>query len=162
MRNELTKQTEVLVSYRQVVGPLSSLYQKGNRKLKTLAETISEKLEEGDTISEGARVMAYIEKKKEEKARGMREGIALFKKKYKRYGDILEGMIQEKRQENENYLRFGLIGAATLPIGNYVRVLKDLGLTGKEAERVYPILENVYENLNGKKKEALDDMLIKL
>lgn len=162
MRNELTKQTEVLVSYKQIVGPLSSLYQKGNRKLKPLAETITGKLEAGKTISEGARVMAYIERKKTEKARGMREGIALFKKKYKRYGDILEGMIQEKRQENENYLKFGLIGTATLPTSIYVRALKDIGLTSKEAERLYPILENVYENLNGKKKEALDDMLIKL
>jgi len=107
----------------------------------------------------GKSVTAKIEQGDKQKARGMKEGIEKFGKKYPKYGRILLGFIEEKRTEREIHLKYDLNESYNLSDSEYVSVMRDLGLTEKEAAHLYPELMSVSERLR-KRKKGLRSILI--
>lgn len=164
MKNKITIATENLVAYRRINMPLASLYKKAERRMDPIANSIYKMLVKGYQMSEGARVIADIEtKRKEARARTIREAVDEFKEKHPKYGEVLEKLIQEKRKKKTTYLVYGRVGEEDLPQMAYISVLKELdpNLTTTQATTLYQSLSYVADKLEAKKKEGLERILIK-
>ncbi len=143
-RDDLETNVRSMVAYDILSKPLSSLGQKAGRKEKKLAGETAGLLARMDPSD---RVVAYTEVRNEERARTMREGINEFKEAHPRYGTVLEGMIQQKRFDKNNYLVFGVAEGFKLGVEDYRRVMKDLGMTTVEADAMYGHILNISERL---------------
>ena len=109
--------------------PISSL----SGKLKRAKPKLARAVELGQSRTyEGDRVYARVETEDRMKARGMREGIELFKENYPRHGDILEGLISEQRVLSETHIYFGMNPGCRLTQDDYTTVLTDLREDEKE------------------------------
>ena len=157
-RTEIERFVRWLIASDILYRPLKSLGEKGLRRLDKTAGEISDLLKDEEEI--GERVFAKIEKKDEEKARTLREGINAFKKRYPQYGEILENMIAEKRTKSNRYLIFGLREGFKLGEEDYVRVMMDLGFDRREASSVYPHVIAVSERLKKAKVQAQRGILL--
>ena len=157
-RTEVEKYIRWLIASDIIYRPLKSLGEKGLRRLDKTAGEISDLLKDEEEI--GERVFAKIEKKDEEKARTLREGINAFKKRYPQYGEILENMIAEKRTKSNRYLTFGLREGFKLGEEDYVRVMMDLGFDRREASSVYPHVIAISERLKKAKVQAQRRILL--
>lgn len=146
-----------LVATDIIYRPLSSLGGKADRRKEKMAKEISDLLK-GDCET-GERIFARIEKRDEEKARTLREGIDAFKKEYPKYGEILEGKITSKRTKNNKYLVFGISEGYQLGREDYIRVMKDLGLSEDASCAMYPHLKELSDTL-GKAKEQSERTIL--
>lgn len=157
-RTESEKLVRKLVAMNNLRIPFSSLYQKNKKIEKNYALGISNYI--GNNADLGNSVTAYIKKEEKQKARGMEEGIAEFTKQYPRYGKILQGIVEEKRTENEVYLNYGLNEGYKLNDNEYVSVMRDIGLNDQESEAMFPMLRGISDRLKKKQKEGLREILI--
>ena len=103
-RTEPEKAVRKLIATNDLKIPFSSVYQKIKSFEDTLASGIQGYIAEKADF--GNSTIARVSYEDKMKARGMREGIKEFKAQYPRYGDILEGLIAEKRTEKEIYLSY--------------------------------------------------------
>lgn len=146
-----------LVAYDIMSKPLCSLGQKADRRKDKLAAEVARLLREGEEFE---RVDVGIERKSEEKARTLREGIDEFEKKYPNYGKILEGIIQEKRAKSNRYLCYKIKQGYNLGAESYRRIMKDLGLTIQEADAMYPHLKDISDRLGKAGENELRTILL--
>ena len=154
---QIEKNIEDLIVYDRVKSLYSSFSQKAERRVKDMANGIYNRLVKDERIPKDANVFASISNVTESNARGMKEGISEFKKKYPDYGKILEGLIEEKRDEKEIYLNFG-INSKTLPDAAYLRIFRDLGISPENAHKIYATVDI----LDGLRKKKQDDNARKL
>jgi len=157
-RTEAEKAVRKLVAINDLKTPFSSLYQKAKKIENEFALGIQNYVAQGADF--GNSIQARVEKEENQKARGMREGIAEFEKKYPRHGKILNGLIEEKRTEKEIYLRYDLNNGYNLADSEYVSVMRDIGLTDAEAGSMYSRLIEISSRLKKKKEEGLRSILI--
>jgi hypothetical protein len=161
MTNEKTEPEKLvrkLVAMNDLRIPFSSLYQKNKKIEKEYALGISNYV--GQNADFGNSVSANVEKTEKQKARGMEEGIEEFSKQYPRYGNILKGLIDEKRAKKEVYLNYCVNLGYKLNDNEYVSVMRDLGLTDEEAGIMFPKLMGISARLKKKQKEGLREILI--
>ena len=156
-RSELEISVRSLVAYDILSKPLTSLGQKSDRRRDKLAEEVADLLREEDKFE---RVTAYVERRDEEKARTLREGIEAFKETHPRYGAILEGIIKETRKESNRYLIFGVTPGFRLGAEDYRRVMKDLGMSTIEADAMYPHLLDISGRLGKAGENATRKILL--
>jgi len=156
-RSELEIAVRSMVAYDVLSKPLTSLGQKSDRRKDKLGKEISTLLREGDRFD---RVVAYVERRDEEKARTLREGIEAFKEEFPKYGKILEGVIEKRRSLSNRYLVFGLEDGFKLSPDDYRRVMKDLGMTTVEADAMYPHLLQISDRLGKAGENSLRDILL--
>ncbi len=149
-RTQLEIITRNLVAYDILKSPLSSLYQKAGRRQKKSAQEAAELVGNGEIAD---RVYASIEEAEQEKSRTLRQGINAFKEAHPRYGKLLEGMIAEKRIEKNQVLVYGLEDGFKLGSADYIRVMKDIGLSERAAHAMYSHLLEVSEQI-GKADET--------
>ncbi|MEM2956315.1 MAG: hypothetical protein QW041_01955 [Candidatus Pacearchaeota archaeon] len=158
-RTEPEKAVRKLIATNDLRIPFSSIYQKIKAYENNIASGVQGYVNEKADF--GNSVIAYIEYKDKNVARGMREGIEEFKKQYPRYGAILEGLIQEKRIKREIHLIYRLNEGYKLHDNEYVSVIKDVaGLNDLEAEKIFPEIMKVSDRLKKKRKEGLREILI--
>jgi hypothetical protein len=157
-RTEPEKLVRKLVAMNDLRIPFSSLYQKNKKIEKEYALGISNYV--GQSADFGNSVSANVEKTEKQKARGMEEGIEEFSKQYPRYGNILKGLIDEKRAKKEVYLNYCVNLGYKLNDNEYVSVMRDLGLTDEEAGIMFPKLMGISARLKKKQKEGLREILI--
>ena len=157
-RSELEINVRNLVAYDVISKPLSSLGNKVSRARTSLAKEISGLVREGEEFE---RVTAYIERKDEQKARTLREGIDAFKEEHPRYGKILEGLIKEKRLKNNRYLCYGINEGFKLGCEDYRRVMKSVGLEAEQADAMYPHLIELSDRLGEASEQAVRQILVK-
>src|SRR3989344_3638320 len=100
------RQVLELIATDRIEIPISSMSGKLKRQKPKLAETIDLSAFEGNFS--GDRAYARIEAEDKMKARGTKEGIEEFSRKFPRYGKILQGMIEEERSSHEIHLYFGM------------------------------------------------------
>jgi hypothetical protein len=143
-RTELESTIRRMVALDILSKPLSSLGKKAERRRDKLASTAIGLLSEQEELE---RVFARTETIEQEKARTLREGIAMFKKKHPRYGSVLEGMIQEKRIKKDEHLVYGITEGFTLGVAEYRSVMQDLGLSPIEADGMYSHLLEISDRL---------------
>jgi len=157
-RTELEKYVRHLIALDVLYKPLSSLGDKGKRRAEKSAKEISKLLKTDKEISE--RIFAKIDRRDEEKARTLREGIDAFNKRYPKYGNLLEKMIEETRTRKDKYLVFGLNKGYKLSEDDYVGVMMDLGFTRREANETYPHIISISERLKKASEQAERTILI--
>jgi hypothetical protein len=157
-RTEPEKLVRKLVAMNDLRIPFSSLYQKNKKIEKEYALGISNYV--GQSADFGNSVSAYVEKTEKQKARGMEEGIEEFSKQYPRYGNILKGLIDEKRAKKEVYLNYCVKLGYKLNDNEYINVMRDIGLTDTEAEAMFPKLMDISARLKKKQKEGLREILV--
>ena len=157
-RTEIEKYARWLIASDIVYRPLKSLGEKGLRRLNKIAISIVDLLEKGE--EEGERVFARIEISEKEKARTLNEGIEKFTQQYPRYGQILRGIIAEKRLERDKCLVYGLKPDYKLGEEDYLKVMVDLGFSRREASSIYPHIIAVSERMGKEKESAERSMLI--
>ena len=143
-RTELEKRVRRIIAADITYRVLKSLGEKGVRRLDKRATEIVGLL---DKEEQGDRFYARIEKTEEEKARTLRQGIDAFKKKHPRYGNVLEGLIAEKRLERNENLIYGLTKGSKLSEEDYVQIIMDLGFEKREASAMYPHILAISERL---------------
>jgi len=148
-RNELETTVRSMVAFDILSKPLVSLGHKADRRRDKLAGEIEYLAKYQD---EGDRFFAYVETREEQRARTLREGINEFKETHPRYGDILEGIIQEKRSDSKKFLVYGVSNGFKLGSEDYRRVMKDLGMSPIQADAMYPHLLDLSDKL-GKANE---------
>ena len=156
-RSELEVVVRSMVAFDILSKPLTSLGQKADRRKDKLAAETAGLLREGDTFE---RVVAYTERRDEEKARTLREGINAFKSEHPRYGEVLEGMIAEKRTKSNKYLVYGVQDGFKLGAEDYRRVMKDLGMTTMESDAMYTHLLDISDRLGKASENSLRNILL--
>lgn len=149
----MSKEQEILtlIAQDRLDIPLSSMDNKLRRARSGLAQTIAESL--GDTRFKGNRVYAFVEEEDKQKARGMKEAIEEFVAEYPKYGAILAGKIAEKRTMREKHLYFGVNPNCKLTSGDYIEVMKSLGLSEASSRGLYPSLMEVSRKLANARDE---------
>jgi hypothetical protein len=133
------QQLLALVAADRLHMPVSSMVSRiGTRRKNFLAD-----LDLGKSGNyDGERVYARTESEDLEKARGTRDGIDEFAKRYPKYGKILNGLIEEKRTEKETHLYFGMNEGSRLTKADYMSVMNSLDYAPKLAEALYgPLME---------------------
>jgi len=156
-RTELEILTRNMVAYDVLKAPLSSLHQKAGRKQKAAAKTAAQYIEAGDVAD---RVYVSIQETEQEKARTLRQGINTFKEAHPRYGAKLEGMISETRTQKNNIIQYGIEDGFKLGTQDYVRVMKDLGLSETAAHAMYGHLLEVSEKLGKASETGMREILL--
>ncbi len=135
---QLERQVIALVAADRAYIPVSSMDGKLKRLRVGLAQTIQ--VPKGQYV--GERVFARIDDEDCMKARGIKEGIEEFEKKYPQHGSELRGLIEEKRMEKETYLYFGINPKCRLTADDYLGVMAGLGFTEAQARTLYePLIE---------------------
>ncbi|HLD12772.1 MAG TPA: hypothetical protein VJB87_04220 [Candidatus Nanoarchaeia archaeon] len=142
----LERQVIELIATDRIDVPISSMSGKLKRAKPKLAQAID--LAAYDGSFKGERVYARVVDEDVEKARGMREGVNEFGKKYPNYGKILEGIIQEKRKDRERHLYFGVNDGRRLTSDDYMGVMRNLGFSEARAESLYQELMEVSRKLS--------------
>ncbi|MDP3027728.1 MAG: hypothetical protein Q8N63_08545, partial [Nanoarchaeota archaeon] len=132
--------------------PISSMEGKLKRQKPKIAKEID--LSEYKNKFVGERVYARIETDDTtQKARTISEAVNEFAEKYSRYGKILKGMIEEKRQAKESNLYFGINSGCRLTTDDYLGVLTNLGFSDVRARGLYEDLIAISRNLSKKRDE---------
>ena len=157
-RTDIEKETRMLIALDILYKPFSSLGAKGKRKAEKHAKSIVSFLKEGE--EKGERIFARVEKRDEEKARDLREGIDAFKEEYPQYGKLLEKCIKEKRMSHNKYIIYGLSEGFKLGEEDYVKVMMGLGFERREANSVYPHILAISDRLGKAVEQAERIMLI--
>jgi len=157
-RTEIEKLVRVLVASDITYRPLKGFGERGVRRLEKTAKEISVLLKEGEET--GDRIFARIEKRDEEEARTIRQGIDAFKKEYPEMGEILESKITEKRMKNNKYLVYGLQTGFKLGEEDYLRAMMDLGVDRRVASSLYPHTIAISEMLKKAAEQAQRRILV--
>ncbi|MCR4285252.1 MAG: hypothetical protein NUV97_04405 [archaeon] len=147
-----------LIATDRIDKPISSMSGKLKRAKPKLAKAID--LSEFGGSFVGDRAYGRIESEDTMKARGMRDGVEMFKQEYPTHGTILEGMIAEKRLESETHLYFGMHEGRRLTGDDYMGVMTDLGFTPAVAERLYGELMDISYKLARSRDETERSVLI--
>ncbi len=147
----LERQVIELVAADRLYVPVSSIDGKLKRMKPKLAKAIV--LPNGEDSFKGERVYARVESENEQKARGMKEGIELFCKRYPQYGKILTGMIEEEREVRETHLYFGMKDGKRLTADDYLGVMANLGFGPVSAKNLYHELIEVSRDIKRKRQE---------
>ncbi len=151
MTQKLEQKIIELIATDRLYIPLSSLDGKLKRKKPKIAEQIN--LSEYNRNFIGERVYARIEAEDKNKARKMSDAISEFSKAYPKYGNVLNKMIKEKRNETETHLYFGMNSKCKLTADDYMSVMTSLGFTEHSARRIYPELMEFSRKLSQKRNE---------
>lgn len=154
MANELERQVIELIAADRIEIPISSMSGKLKRMKPKLAERI-----EIDGKYNGERVYARVQTDSEMKARGMRDGIDVFKAQYPTYGKILEGMIAEQRVVKENNLYFGMNSGCRLTSDDYMGIMRNLGFSEGTALGMYKEIIDVSRKISKKRQEERSILL---
>lgn len=147
----LERQIIELVAMDRIEIPISSLSGKLKRQKPKLAKDID--LSDFKGKYQGERAYARVESEDLEVARGMKEGIAEFSKRHPKYGAELQSLIDEKRDERETHLYFGLNEGSRLSEVDYLGVMKSLGYTEAGAQSLYPALMETSRKISRKREE---------
>ena len=153
---ELERKVLELIAMDRIEMPISSLSGKLKRQKPKFAKEIDLN---GKAVYDGERCYARIKKEDLEKARGIREGVEEFSKKFPNYGKILNGLIEEKRKEKETHLYFGMNPGSRITADDYREVMTNLGFTPAMAEDLYPALMDVSRKLSKKRDEERSIMI---
>ena len=157
MVSNTERQVIELVAADRIDRPISSMSGKFKRRKPKLAQALG--MSDGDKFA-GDRAYARVETTELQKARGMREGIALFKQKYERHGRLLQEIIDETRRVRETHMYFGMQPDKRIPQTDYMAVMTGLGFSETRAEAMYQELMNVSRNLAKKRKEGERRILV--
>lgn len=147
----LERQILELVAMDRIEIPISSLSGKLKRQKPKLAGDID--LSDYKGKYSGERCYARVESEDLQKARGMKDGIEEFSKRHPKYGAELQALIEEKRDERETHLYFGLNEGCRLTEADYVGVMKSLGYTEAAAQNIYPALMETSRAISRKRDE---------
>jgi len=157
MEQNIERKIIELIAADRIDMPISSMSGKLKRRKPKMAQGID--IEFGQRYN-GERVFAYIKDEDELKTRGMREGIDKFASEFPRYGQILNGYIEEERAVRERYLVFGMNEGCIVTADDYRRIMMNLGFTEAISERLYPELMNISRKLKKKRDESKRQILI--
>jgi len=152
---------EKLVAYNEMYAPLNKITRRIERRYRKLGHEIYERLVERQNISKNSPISLSLTWQDSLLARGYKLGVEEFKQKFPEYGLILQEMINTHRKCRRNYIQFGLKPQAELPESIYIDVLKDIGLSTKEARKVYKTIKDIGARLETKKQQGLTKLLIK-
>ncbi|MBM3232009.1 hypothetical protein FJZ21_01365 [Candidatus Pacearchaeota archaeon] len=147
----LEKQIIELVAMDRIEIPISSLSGKLKRQKPKLAKDVD--LSDWKGNYSGERCYARVESEDLQVARGMKEGIAEFSKRHPKYGAELQSLIEEKRDERETHLYFGMNPGSRLSEADYIGVMKSLGYTEAAAQNLYPVLMETSRAISRKREE---------
>jgi len=153
---EIERQLVELIATDRIDIPISSMSGKLKRKKPKLAKSIY--LEKAYS---GERVFARMDEEDSSKARGMKEGVALFKEQYPGYGEKLQMLIDEQRKYRDISLVYGMQPGKLIPAQDYLAVMKSLGFSPATAEGLYPELIDISRKLSKKREEAERSILIR-
>ena len=144
------RQLVKLIATDRIHKPISSLSGKLKRGQPKVAKAVDFS---GDSY-DSDRTWARVDLTDRSKARGMKEGIAKFADNFPKYGDILQGYIQEQRTFREKYLVFGMQENSRVTADDYINVMTDLGLSEGTAKSLYPELIDMSRKLAKKRDET--------
>ena len=152
----LERQLIELIATDRIDKPISSM----SGKLKRAKPKLAQVIDFPGRRYNGERVFARIDENDASKARGMKEGIAKFADEFPKYGEILQGYIQEQRAIRERYLVFGMNEGCKVTSQDYLGVMKDLGFSDATSERLYPELMDISRKLSKIRDETERSILI--
>ncbi|MEK6885834.1 MAG: hypothetical protein AABX17_02620 [Nanoarchaeota archaeon] len=139
MTNEkLERQIIELVAADRAYIPVSSM----DGKLKRIRVKLAQGIIVPNGRYAGERVFAEVDDTDCMKARGIKEGIEEFERRYPQKGSELRSLIEEKRMERETHLYFGINPGCRLTADDYLGVMANLGFTEAQARTLYnPLIE---------------------
>lgn len=158
MEDKMENDVLALITMDRLNLPIKSLENKLAKRRLAQAKDIAEDI--GDTRFVGERTYAFVEEEDKSLARGTKEAIAEFTEEHPEYGAILKGKIAEKRVQREKHLYFGVNPGARLSGEAYLGVMRDLGISEHRAHLLYPVLNEIGRDLQGKKKEAGNRIIV--
>ncbi len=157
----ITEKVEDLVAYDTVKGAFDSMAKRADRQLKPLADDIYNGLRMGQRVSRRAPVVADYRFQAKDKARTMTEGISEFKKRFPKYGEKLQAIIDETRKTKKRYLVFGVKDGREIPEEIYLGVLESIGIPKEGLKKTLDTVMGITEVLEENREKGLEEMLIK-
>ena len=124
----------------------------------SLAKSVAEDL--GETRFVGSRTYAFVESENKSLARGMKEAVQEFSEEHPKYGEILKGKIEEKRNMREEHLYFGVNEGSRLSGEDYMTVMRNLGISEHKAHLLYPVITEVSRDLQAKRKDSERSVIV--
>jgi len=131
------EQIRSLVALDDLKAPLSSLYQKMEKRHKGLAASLEGPIDAREDFGNANARLVY---ENNSKARAMKDGVSMFVEKFPSEGRELQKMIQAKRVVRETHLYFGLDDGRRLSKSSYLGAMESCGLSRDQAEEFYPAL----------------------
>ena len=157
MTKDIERQVIELIATDRIHIPISSMSGKLKRVQPKLAKNLG--LSQDESFI-GERTYARVEVENADKARRLSEAVDDFCKDYNREGEILRGYIAKTRVESETHVYFGMNEGCRLTEGDYMSVMKSIGLSQSVSERLYPELMEVSYKLSRKRQEGERSILI--
>jgi len=145
-----------LIATDRIEIPISSMSGRLKRQKKPIAVEASG---EFGKRFQGDRTYGHVVEKDEMKARGMKNGIAVFSERHPKYGEILQDTIAEERKKTEKHLYFGMQPGCRITADDYREVMTNLGFTPAMAEELYPALMDVSRKISRKRDEERSIMI---
>ena len=125
-----------------------------DNKLKRMRPKLAQAIDLPENEYSGQRVYAKIEQDDATgKARSMREAVDTFATRYPKYGQILNGLIEETRVAKESNLYFGINPGCRLTADDYLGVMANLGFTEAQARNLYEPLIDSSRSIAKKRNE---------
>lgn len=140
-----------LIAQDRVEMPLCSMRNKLQKRKFVIAKSIAEALGGAGGSYESRRVSARVEAKDRSLARGMKEAVAEFVKEYPLEGAVLKKKIAGKRQLREEHLYFETSVDTHLTGEDYMKVMRDLGMSEHQAHLMYPSLMGISRSLDARR-----------
>jgi len=145
-----------LIATDRIEIPISSMSGRLKRQKKPIAQ---EAAKEFNVRYQGDRTYAKVVEQDKMKARGMKDGVAEFGKRYPKYGQILGDIIDEERKSHEKHLLFGMYDKCRITADDYREVMTNLGFTPAMSEELYPALMDVSRKISRKREEERSIMI---
>jgi len=125
-----------------------------DNKLKRMRPKLAQAIELPEDEYSGQRVYARVKQDDTTgKARTMAEAVNTFAERYPKYGQILNGLIAEKRVAKETNMYFGVNPGCRLTADDYLGVMANLGFTETQARNLYEPLINTSRSIAKKRNE---------
>ncbi len=161
-KTELLENVENLVAYNNITSPFGSLYKRLDRKYREVGKQVYEGLVKGNKLPEKSSVDAKLHWEDTNLARSYSLALQEFKqvdpKAHERFMEIKKKHTKSRR----NYVMFGILEGEDLPKEIYLEIMKDVGLNEDGASKIYDSLMDFSRNLDKKKKESLEKLLVKV
>jgi len=159
MSEKLERRLIELIATDRIDVPISSMSGKLKRAKKKLAPAVDLSAYKGKNF-QGERVYARVEEEDKMKARTMSVAVDVFCERYKRPGNVLKGIIAEKRLASETHLYFGMHDGRRLTADDYRGVMSNLGFSPVAAEGLYGKLMDASRKISRKRVDGERNIMI--
>jgi len=162
VKTEFLDNVEKIVAYNKLTSTIGALYKRLDRKYRTLGKEVYEGLIRGNKLPKDSSVEAKLHWEDKKSARSYSLALQEFKQVDPKGYETFIGIKKKHIGARRNYILFGILDGENLTENIYLEIMKDVGLNENEAIKLYDSLVKFGEDIEKKKKNNLEKLLVKI